>query len=55
MPRHRELSLLQELLRPTFQCVETCLQGITGNSGLDLLITGGAETKGHTRSKRSLG
>ena len=34
------------------QCVETCLQGRAGNSALDLLITGGAETTGHSRNSR---
>ena len=32
------------------QCVETCLQGRTNNPSLDLLITGGAETTGHSRN-----
>lgn len=31
------------------QCVEVCLQGSTNNPTLDLLITGGAETSGHSR------
>ena len=30
------------------QCVETCLQRSTNNPSLDLLITGGAETTGHS-------
>ena len=32
------------------QCTESCLQSQTNNSTLDLLITGGAEQKGHTKS-----
>ncbi|MDD2776896.1 MAG: RHS repeat-associated core domain-containing protein [Gallionella sp.] len=34
------------------QCVETCLQNASGNTGLDLLITGGAETTGHSPNSR---
>ena len=32
------------------QCVESCLQQSTGNQRLDLLITGGAETTGHSKN-----
>src|SRR5258706_4580950 len=32
------------------ECTETCLQKATANSKLDLLITGGAETTGHTKN-----
>ncbi len=31
-------------------CTEQCLQQATGNSGLDLLITGGAEQSGHSQN-----
>ena len=31
------------------QCLERCLQCVTHNPNLDLLITGGAERSGHTR------
>lgn len=38
------------------QCVESCLQRATGNQNLDLMITGGAETSGHSRhSHHSIG
>ncbi len=33
----------------SLQCVEQCLQRASGNSALDLLITGGAERTGHSR------
>lgn len=32
------------------QCVENCLRKATGNDALDLLITGGAESKGHSKN-----
>lgn len=30
-------------------CLETCLKGTTGNLGLDLMVTGAAETSGHSQ------
>jgi RHS repeat-associated protein len=38
--------------KDALQCVETCLQKATGNPTLDLLVTGGAETKGHSKNSR---
>ncbi|WP_283745180.1 hypothetical protein [Sideroxydans sp. CL21] len=32
------------------QCVESCLQRKSNNSSLDLLVTGGAETSGHSKN-----
>jgi RHS repeat-associated protein len=32
------------------RCTEACLQRNTNNSSLDLLVTGGAETTGHSRN-----
>lgn len=34
------------------QCVERCLAQRSNNRGLDLLVTGGAETTGHSRNSR---
>lgn len=48
-PAPRTVPVAGETLS-ALHCVESCLQAATGNPGLDLLITGGAERSSHSKN-----